>query len=331
MTSVLTAQAAATLATTDDFTRAINLAPDDFIKTNVARLGFEFEIFPTDDNGYYDEDDEWVEYDDSPNYSAEVDSLLRRFRRGGLLDNYVLHGYHCGCNQCDYTREGPFLAAQQDCTVGVEFISRIIDTQADDDAWRAELSAMVAEYKHHKQDGGWMPDGHTPCGNHVHISCRGDRLTWDEQIRLRARDNIRALYAIYDWTCVADGGCGRLRGYNAKPTVDGEHGGWLSDKGYGTFEHRQWNTPRDPDRLWAHIGLSLAITRWGFGIALDAPRLTFFDGAPRSNWGGPTISATTVDRLNNALPQIIDVIRGYVPDGVEFDGARDLIGRLATY
>jgi hypothetical protein len=240
----------------------------------------------------------------------------------GLTD---LHGYHCDCHQCSHERERPLMAVQEDGSVGVEFVSRICD--ATDDDTIEEIAEWVDMMKGWR---GWMPDGYTNCGNHIHISASGDahrQFTNDQKDR--AYRHIDALYAVFDWRHVADGGCGRIRDYNCKPGRGGG-GSWLSrSDGYGTFEHRLWNTPRTPERLWAHIGISLALTRWGFALTDFTDDELWTIGHP-NGWSAVSMSDEQFARLNDARPRLIEVLRAYIPHQPEFDIARDVIGNLAS-
>lgn len=259
--------------------------------------------------------------------------LIHRAYANDLIAENARHSYHCDCDSCDYRRSGPLMTAQSDCTVGVEFVSRIIDLNEFDHPAR-DIQTWVEMMENWDEDGGWMPDGHTSCGNHVHVSSDGDdRACWAESpLRQRAYNNINSLYAAFDWTNIADGGCGAIRGYNSKPQRSDRYGGnWLSDRGYGTFEHRLWNTPREPQRLWAHIGISIGLQRWGFNIAENMPEMAFWELSERDRYGDRNQRIT--DEVYNALTtnvgEIVRGIRAYIPQHDRFDIARDLIVHLA--
>ena len=188
--------------------------------------------------------------------------LHRRAFEAGLttIEPGREHGYHCRCGSCRHDRQPGRndVTAQEDPSCGIEFVSRI--TNPNDPADLDYIGRWVEMLQQWKADGGWMPDGRVSNGNHVHVA---NQLS-------RVRQWLNIAYAAYDWAEVADGGCGTIRGYNAKPTSP-NNGGWTSDRGYGTIEHRLWNTPADPERLWGHLGLSIALTRWATGMAQRDP------------------------------------------------------------
>lgn len=299
-----------------------------------------------------DNQDETGSYccDDCENtaYAEERASYLRRFGRGqtpvggprdlinrahanNLINDPQRHSYHCDCGDCDYTRDAPLMTAQNDCTVGVEFVSRIIDLDNFDQAAR-DIDSWVQMMQHWAEDGHWMPDGRATCGNHVHVSADGDLAgRWeDSELRQRAFHNINAIYAAFDWIDIADGGCGSIRGYNQKPQRDHDYGGsWLSDRGYGTFEHRLWNTPRDPQRLWAHLGISIGLQRWGFNIAQNMPEASLWTTtADRYGYTRQRMNDEMYNALTTNVGEIVRGIRAYIPQHDQFDIARDLIVNL---
>lgn len=337
----------------------------------VRRFGFEYEMLPSDYQGeYVDEDLDDAVSREMEDYSAwdddheqcncdgcldsrveqerqEVYERLRRAHVGhrtggrydliaraykrGLIENDEMHDYHCDCSDCECDRSGPLMTAQGDCSCGVEFVSRIIDL---DDFPITEIASWVEMMHEWSDDGNWMPDGVTSNGNHVHVSSNGDADGFYGNQQRQALGHIDAMYAIFDWSQVADGGCGKIRGYNAKPNAKrGLHSGsWLRQSGYGTFEHRLWNTPCDPRRLWAHIGLSVAIQRWAFALAEAKPEFTFWDSNEIVDTYYRESRAVIGDRtFTEVTANIGEVVRGiarYVPAFPEFDTARELITNL---
>ena len=257
-----------------------DLTPDARIAQRIRRFGIEYEMFPHGYRGgdgggasYCCEDcdgdyEDWL--DDNPRIKTDspIDEYVSRAADAGLA-NYDVCAYHCNCGDCDYERDSPLMATQEDCSVGIEMVSRILDVTNEHDM--NEVAEWIRFIKRWKADGGWMPDGNESCGNHIHVErtdCNRRELISD-----RGRDFVNAAYAAYGWDRVADGGCGRLRRYNNKPISQTSHNGriyfngsWVSWKDQ-TIEHRLWNTPLDPERLWAHLGLSIALTRWGAHVA----------------------------------------------------------------
>lgn len=245
----------------------------------VARFGVEHEMFPrswqpADDFDDFDDDNDEALADNTEAY-------IRRAARLGLCSPR-LHGYHCDCDECAYQRgsDSPLMATQTDCTVGVEHVSRILNVN--DTVDLDQLGQWIDFLQQWKDDGGWMPEGTTTCGNHIHVE-RPD-VTVESRRPNLASAIVNAPYAAFDWDHVADGGCGRIRPYNSKPNPNRSvynddaynHGSWFCRKypdsgSGGTWEHRLWNSPSDPQRMWVHVGLSVAITRW----AADAAQALF--------------------------------------------------------
>lgn len=341
---------------------ALHTPYDPQIVAQIRRFGFEYEMFPNDDDDddWYSLDDrlEWAmedydpydpdhcncnceqcldsrreEYEDDtrrdlqrqgysndrPGRSDDVEGLVRTAYDHGLIADDYLHSYHCHCGTCSPTRGDVLLTAQEDCSVGVEFVSRILDLD-DFDRTATEIGDWVRIMNKWKDDGNWMPDGHWGCGNHVHVEANLPGV--DDDVRSRAFSHINALYAVFDWEAVADGGCGRVRRYNDKPSSH-YSGNWLSDRGYGTFEHRLWNTPADPDRLWAHLGISIALNRWAFALARSTVHIF---------WTSTGYNRSMSDEVWNALTRNIDLViaqvTAYIPDRAEFDLARQIIANL---
>lgn len=193
----------------------------------------------------------------------------------GLVISERLHAYHCGCDECRYDHEDGAFAAQRDCTVDAEFVSRILK-HGSRRANRAvhgiagALQATQAEVH-----------GHTGC--HVHVSKDGlDRKATVRLWRLFNRYHL-ALDEI------ASGGQSRVRTYNSPPRpvpesdglwaateaatdrYGGDHyyrvpdgcsgnfgGSWLVQK-QNTYEFRLWNATRMAWRMKTYIGLSVAM------------------------------------------------------------------------
>lgn len=264
--------------------------------------------------------------------SGGPQDLMQRAYGLDLISDPSAHSYHCDCGDCDYSREGPLMTAQNDCTCGVEFVSRIIDLLDFDNA-KADIAAWVEMMNGWKDDGHWMPDGHYANGNHVHVSSDGDDQVdgaWNgTPTRQKAYAHINAVYAAFDWTGIADGGCGSIRGYNSKPTLDRRQGNWLSDRGYGTFEHRLWNTPAVPERLWAHLGISVGIQRWAFNIAHQMPEASLWtQGTDGYGYNTFSMDDKSYATVTTNVGEIVRGIRAYIPQHDQFDIARDLIVNL---
>lgn len=210
--------------------------------------------------------DEW-----SGGGSGNVATYVAAFVEHGLIDavDNDQHPYHCSCGRCCYTREFPHFTAQEDCTVGVEFVSRILHSDTDDGivdaACKAHDAAMRAT--------GWRPDGYGSYGNHIHISRRGTdngHAAFRGGTLNQMQALVTATFAAGRWDRVAHGGCGTLRTYNGsqpgkRPTSTvaelDVYTSWLSQRS-ATMEFRIWNTPSDAERIKAHVGLSLALWRW---------------------------------------------------------------------
>lgn len=323
---------------------------DPAMTDQVRRFGFEYEILPS---GYYgqpvfrpDDDDEWEDDEDdesqcdcincvalrrnntrqSPEVHGTPSELIERAYAAGLTSRNEQHPYHCHCSGCAHDRDHPLMTAQEDGSCGVEFVSRIIDLN-DFESASDQIGRWVELFEQWKRDGHWMPDGQASNGNHVHVSSLGDQIHWGPcEARQRAFRHIDALYAVFCWNQVADGGCGQIRSYNAKPSTHGG-GSWLSDRGYGTFEHRLWNTPRDPERLWGHLGLSIALTRWAFAIAFAHPEFTFW--GTHGTWGyDRNMSDSVYHAVQAGIGDVVEGVSSYIPPEPQFEVARDLILKL---
>lgn len=329
--------------TTPTVELALNLPFDASMIDRVSRFGFEFEFFASHDDDDIDDDDVWSEdhslcncgdclgsrradmESERPNSSAS--ELISLAHQAKMIRDPYMHAYHCQCEACSHSRTDFLLTAQEDCSCGVEFVSHILDLRDFDDK-ATEIAEWVDVMQRWKDNGGWMPDGYESNGNHVHVSSRGDTgMTFMARESQQAYAHVNALYAVFDWTKVADGGCGRIRDYNHKPNTAGDRGFWLSDRGYGTFEHRLWNTPAEPSRLWTHIGLSVAITRWAFAIATALPNFTFWDQSRQ--WGGAAMTSGRLEQITRDFD--IEALTQYIPERREFDDAHDIIRNLRPY
>lgn len=330
---------------------ALTLPVNKNVVANVQRFGFEYEMLPRSmrNRGYMTGSESEPEYCDGDWYDDVNDcgcpycapeggsnspgdsgDLITRFHRANLIASTDQHDYHCDCSTCDYEREDPLMVAQTDSTVAVEFVSRIIDLRDDD--FREDVKRLVRVMERWKDDGHWMPDGYEDCGNHVHVSHQGDDDFWGSRrdsmsLARRVERNIKAIFAVFDWNQVADGGCGRIRSYNTKPRKDNGYGSWLSLR-ENTFEHRLWNTPHDPQRLWAHLGLSVALTRWGFAIAQHDEHFDFWESSGYHD--SPRMGDAMYDTIAHNITAVVRGIRDYIPQGSEFNIARDLIGNLRS-
>lgn len=320
---------------------ALHVPHSEAIEHNVRRFGFEYEMFPS---GYRSRrgapEQQYVENCDcdlciaarqreeeddvpAPPTRLTVQELIDRAHKAQLISSRQKCGYHCHCRQCAHNRDFPLLTAQEDGSCSVEFVSKILDLDNFDDD-RDGIDQWIDVMQTWKHDGGWMPDGVVSNGNHVHVSKRGDETRFADVQIIIAPQHINALYAVFDWVDVADGGCGQIRGYNRKPGLD-SGGSWVGDRGYGTLEHRLWNTPSDPERLWGHLGLSLAITRWAFALTVAMPKFSFTSPNPDSD---SRITDQTFEVMHQNLGDIIEGISSYIPGEPCFDMARQLILNL---
>lgn len=321
---------------------ALRLPFNASVAAKVKRFGFEYEMFPSHfrpDEIEVDTDDVWSDDHDPCNCesclrqriedrieelrdgSGEIQHLINRAHANGLISDPDRHDYHCDCDECDYRRSSPLMTCQSDCSCGVEFVSRILNLDNFEGA-RMGINQWVGMMQQWKDDGFWMPDGYVSNGNHVHVSHKN----FESRSMNRAALHINAIYAAFDWIDVADGGCGQIRGYNSKPGQHDAYASWLSTRDE-TFEHRLWNTPCNPERLWAHLGLSIAITRWAFAISERYPEFSFWSS--RTDPYGARMDDYTFETLHLNLGDVIQGIRQYIPDNACFDIARDLILSLS--
>lgn len=242
----------------------------DGMKRRIENFGIELEVLDsgdTDGREHYC-DCEYCNFEPEP-MSSRASIYLDAFS-SLIYDDLDLHDYHCSCSSCDYHRSGPTMTAQRDCTVGIEFVSRILSAEND----FSEVDAVVQAHEQAMRSTGWRPDGYESCGNHIHVSSQGTDNGGQQfryTTRTQAQGLIESLFAVGNWDTVADGGCGRLRTYNGgkftKPghhrALDAGNTSWITSRSQ-TFEFRLWNTPSKADRIKAHVGLSLGITRWAY-------------------------------------------------------------------
>ena len=266
-----------------------------------------------------------------------LDSLLYVMDHAGLIEERDMCCYHCTCRSCKYDRDPAnsyFLAVQEDPTVGVEFVSRILNTRLNEHHMD-ELDKVVAAVREFYTYGEWEPDGHESAGNHIHVSWHGNDNGGPEfrpRTRRQAAALINAAYAAFEWHRVADGGCGRIRSYNSKPGPntqskigDGEaddcgfHGSWTTQKSQ-TFEHRLWNTPVLPERIYDHVGISLALTRWAFATIFQSPmhRWWIIDSTPQQ----------MVDHIRDNRDAFINDVCLYLPDDDRFSNTTTALNGL---
>lgn len=198
-------------------------------------------------------------YEDEEGDFGEIDLVVSAMNSAGLVgrarSHYDLHEYHCNCDLCDHNRVQPWLTAQQDCTVGVEFVSRI--TRVDEWELVTRLEAAVDEAYVY----AYLPSTQSPWGNHVHVDMtvcgRSNGVTlWSS-----------ALFAseAWDWERLSAGGRSANRGYNPKPDK-GYTGRWVAQR-ETTVEYRLWNTPSRGKYVGFHVAASLAIARWAWVMA----------------------------------------------------------------
>lgn len=195
--------------------------------------------------------------------SGHAGNVLSGLRNAGLTEHASLHEYHCGCDDCEPSDEGPLFKAQQDCTADGEFITRIL-TYGSDEFERAchGIGAVLV---------GCGASVSGDVGNHVHVDQRG--MNHDATRRLMR------LFARYEreLTEIAAAGHDSMRGYNGRgievdPTLwqhvaDGSgHSGQSYIRGGHTLtwkrptvEFRLWNATRAGWRIRTHVGLSHAM------------------------------------------------------------------------
>ena len=248
-----------------------------------------------------------------------VDTAVTLFGEAGLTAHDHLHEYHCGCTMCRYNRTTPnsLLAAQNDPTVGVEFITKIMKTRSNAD--NQQMRALKQTYSEVLDATGWRPDGHVNAGNHIHVG-------WPDSTTDRQRAQVHSLLngmfrAEHDlWTeTIATGGAPRVRSYNRAPVISfGDwSGGWLGAN-TGTIEVRVWNTPVDPDRLLVHPALSVALVHWGLEIRDEEGDIVAFNRAE-------TAAEWSALRARPSRKRIAKIVQDVWSDRVSARHAAELI------
>ena len=201
-------------------------------------------------------------------------NVLAGLRHYGLTGHTVLHGYHCGCEECRPdplfgSAQRPF-KAQCDCTADGEFISGILEygSETMDDAIIG-LGHVLLKAKHCSTSGN--------VGNHVHVG----RENIDDVAAIR----LQRMFGRYanDLREIASGNRSDMRGYNGRLEVPRasdpmwtaetdrdlyDWGGMLARNGAcahnlafksRTVEFRLWNSVKAPWRIRTHVGLSVAM------------------------------------------------------------------------
>lgn len=313
----------------------------------VARFGVEFEMLAWSDTGYDDDWEHHCDYDDDCYCEPPETGTSRRAERlfEALADAGLIRSsgsqcpYHCDCDDCDYSRDpwsSAWLAFQQDGTVGAEFVTRItrIDTER---RHLDQMSLMVETLAgYYRTPGAWKPDGYEAAGEHVHVSSSGDDngkgVRFHRQTRHQMAALIGATYAAFDWNEAGSGGCGsrQIRHYNKKPSdsntdkiADGYGYGFTGSWGGlkdGTFEHRLWNMPAEPERIFGHVGMSVAMVRWSYATLLQSPIVRW--------WVTDTPFDQIVEALRDNLTAWQEQVALYIPTDSRFDIARDLLNTV---
>jgi len=174
-----------------------------------------------------------------------------------------LHAYHCDCSLCDYDRDFGLFAAQEDCTVSAEFVSRILRVTSPSDM--EELAEFDAQFSHIADASNWHRVGRD-AGNHIHVGASDRRAIgrWTGLHMGTFREQ---------WLKVGAGGGDEVRYYNGRPdetnvwgasqALREYHNGssWVSPRN-ATVEYRIWNSPRESGWIPFHVNMSLAMTRW---------------------------------------------------------------------
>ena len=260
------------------------------------KFGCEIEMFSHDDA----EDD--------------VDTALNLFGTHGLCIHDSLCEYHCGCDDCSYSRDGALLAAQEDSTVGAEFITRILSTRSNRDL--TELRRLKAAYAEVQSATDFYPDGDIDCGNHVHVG-------WPVRADVaRCRSLLNGLFSAETelWTrTIATGGASRVRSYNSPPreSYDDWMGGWLGAN-TGTIEFRKWNTPREAGRLLVHPALSVAMVTWALDVVDE-------EGDSRNFSSARATASWAADRAAASRKRIAKIVRDVWPDAASASLAAELV------
>lgn len=228
-------------------------------------------------------------------------------RREGLTLSPRQCGAHCQCQYCRYSRTDGLMAFQSDAGVAVEFVSRILTTNSTKD--RKEMRLLQKVYPELLSALSWRPDGSFGAGNHCHVGWPS-RPNHIQQARVHTVLNALFASETSRWQRIADGGCGRHRGYNGTATYDSHGaydsghftGNWISDHGHQTVEFRLWNTPVDPKRLLVHPAISTALMAWALAVVDEHSHLDTFDTA-RGTWGW------VEDRVVAERKRVINLIR----------------------
>ncbi len=214
-------------------------------------------------------------------------AVLENLRAMGLTSHTRLHQYHCGCSTCE--SQGYLFKAQEDCTAGGEFITRILEygTRDVDDACIGISRALLK--------AGSVVSGNV--GNHVHVDrsafgSGGWRALYNDEEKAASRRLMR-LFARYErdvWE-IAAGPHADVRGYNGsgcdvsprlwEPGAQ-DHGCNYHTGGHTlcwkeyTVEFRLWNATREAWRIRTHVGISHAFVL----AAIDGADCTRHDVRP---------------------------------------------------
>lgn len=180
---------------------------------------------------------------------------LKRHRDSAVSSEDV-HAYHCGhyshCDECDPHRTYGDWAPQEDCTVDLELVSRILRTDEDITEAIAALGHALSasrDYGDNVSPGGcdcgdweceYAEESHSDedAGCHVHVT---DILTDEQSVEMyRTFYDFREVFRV-----LAQSHLGYVRGYNSLVHVDNVRSkynmhGWLASKDH-TFEFRLWN------------------------------------------------------------------------------------------
>ena len=189
----------------------------------------------------------------------------------GAIPGVGLHHYHCHCHDCNYENHQYLFAAQEDCTVSAEFVSKVLTFGSDrhKQAIKAITTAAVkanADLSH-------------ASGMHCHV----DRSDMDNAADVR----LCRLFARYSRTLAHLAAMARdsVRTYNGgRPNSDpdryginryGERaygvGSWLSNH-ENTWEFRLWNATKAPWRIHLATGMSVAMVEAAIdGVEVKPP------------------------------------------------------------
>lgn len=164
-----------------------------------------------------------------------------------------LHDYHCSCNTCDYRNNDYLFAAQHDCSVSAEFVSKVLEfgTGRMDSAIKTITTASMKANADLTHDSGM----------HVHVSQAG--------LDFHGNQRLCRLFARYSRTLahLAAGPREQVRAYNGpRPVWSGGGnlngcGSWLSNHSDSTdtWEFRLWNATKMPWRIHLALGISVAM------------------------------------------------------------------------